>query len=262
MFKLLFSLLIAFQTTLVLAEDRDLAGLFNELGINGTLVLSSQKTQQSFIHNKVRANARYPAASTFKIANTLIALEENFVTDSSSRFTWNGQRYDIAAWNRDQTLKSAFQVSCVWCYQRLAEQIGLKNYQSYLQLMDYGQLDKESVDLTRFWLDGSLTISANEQIDFLRKVYQRAFPFKASSYNTLNEIMLVKQTSDYTIRAKTGWATSRHPNVGWYVGWVETPGDTWFFALNLDIEQMGKLHLRQQTLEKALLLKGITSPEK
>ncbi|MDX1348453.1 MAG: class D beta-lactamase [Thiomicrorhabdus chilensis] len=240
-------------------EDTELAALFAEQSLKGTLVLSSLKTQRTFIHNAQRADRRFTAASTFKIPNTLIALEENVVTDQSSPFKWNGHHYGIASWNHDQTLQSAFQVSCVWCYQTIAQQVGIKAYRRYIQTMNYGKLNAGPLELTRFWLDGSLAINANEQIDVLKNVYNRFYPFKDSSYETLNAIMLVKQTSEYSIYAKTGWATDKHPYIGWYVGWVQTKEDTWFFALNLDVEEMDKLPLRQSILEKALLTKTIIS---
>ncbi|WP_373016926.1 class D beta-lactamase [Thiomicrorhabdus sp.] len=261
MLKRLLSLFIAFHASFAFAqnpvEDRGLSSLFTEQGLNGTIVLSSLKTQQTYVHNLQRADKHFTTASTFKIANTLIALEENVVTDQNTPFKWNGHHYEIGSWNQDQTLKSAFQVSCVWCYQIIAERVGMPTYRHYFKTMNYGKLKDGLLDTTRFWLDSSLTISANEQIDFLKQVYDRTFPFKDSSYDTLNAIMQVERTPDHTIYAKTGWATNAHPNIGWYVGWVETKEDTWFFALNLDIEKMDKLSLRKDILRKALFLKQI-----
>ncbi len=36
------------------------------------------------------------------------------------------------------------------------------------------------------------------------------------------DIMVLEKTSEYTLRAKTGWAFPDQPEeVGWFVGWVE-----------------------------------------
>jgi beta-lactamase class D len=43
----------------------------------------------------------------------------------------------------------------------------------------------------------------------------------------------------------------------WYVGYVETAGDTWLFALNLDTRNAGDLPLRRQIALDALRVKGI-----
>jgi len=159
-------------------------------------------------------------------------------------------------WNHDQTLESAFKVSCVWCFQELARRIGAEKYRTYLHKLSYGTL-YEPFDETTFWLDGSLVISPIEQVEFLKKVYQRSLPFRITSYETLQQIMLVEQTPIFTIRAKTGWANRITPSIGWYVGYVETSNDAWFFATNIDISNAKDLAVRQTLTRQVLQEKGI-----
>jgi len=169
---------------------------------------------------------------------------------------WNGHTYDLPDWNHDQTLESAFKVSCVWCFQELARRVGAEKYRKYLRKSDYGELREPFVETT-FWLDGSLQISAIEQVSFLKKVYLRTLPFSAPSYETLRQIMLVEQTPAFTIRAKTGWAARVKPQVGWYVGYVETPKDVWFFATNIEVRDEKDLPLRPNLTREALQAKGV-----
>ncbi|RZU45333.1 beta-lactamase class D [Fluviicoccus keumensis] len=237
------------------AEDVDIAAAFNRAGMDGTMVITSLGTGRTFSHNDARAATRFPVASTFKILNSLIALEEKAVTPDEV-LKWNGHTYDITDWNRDQTLASAFKVSCVWCYQELASRIGNKTYRRYLSKLDYGQL-KQPFNTTTFWLDGSLQVSAQDQIRLLRRIYLRSLPFSDASYNTLRQIMLVEQAPTYTLRAKTGWASSATPQTGWYVGYVQTADDVWFFATNLVIHDVKELPLRLSLSREALQLKGI-----
>lgn len=238
------------------AEDPVIAKLFDQQGVNGTIVISSLDGEQTFIHNKSRANHRFTAASTFKIMNTLISLEEKVVSGKNSVFKWDGHTYSIINWNQDQTLESAFKVSCVWCYQKLARKIGAEKYRSYLQKSNYGEFS-DTFKETTFWLDGSLKISTIEQVEFLKKVYQQSLPFRKASYKTLQEIMIVEQNSNYTIRAKTGVAGDSKPKVGWYVGYVEVSGEVWFFALNLDIRDHKDIPLRIKLTQKALEAKQV-----
>lgn len=238
------------------AEERGLAELFAAEGVDGTIVIASLKAGTTFVHNDARAQRRYPAASTFKIPNTLIAIEEKAVAGADSVFRWDGQKYAVPEWNRDQTLESAFKISCVWCYQQLAERIGEETYRTVLRNIRYGEL-REPFSLTTFWLDGGLQISAEEQIDFLKQVYNRALPFSPNGYDTLRQIMLKEQTPAYSLWAKTGWAARTEPQVGWYVGYVETRQDVWFFATNLRIRTREDLPLRQQLTHNALVEKGV-----
>lgn len=220
------------------------------------MLIESAKTGQRFVHNDARSKQAFTAASTFKVLNTLIALEEGVIAGAESTIRWDGTRYEIADWNHDQTLESAFKVSCVWCYQELARRVGAVKYPAYLRQAQYGQLH-EPFDGTQFWLDGSLTINAEQQVAFLKQVVERRLPYQASSYDTLKSIMLADTTLRYRLYAKTGWATRSIPSVGWYVGYVEVAGDTWLFALNLDTRNATDLPLRKQIALDALRTKSI-----
>ena len=160
------STLLAFGLFIALsarAENQAIAQLFQRAGVDGTIVIESLTTGQRLVHNDPRAQQRYPAASTFKVLNTLIALEEGAISGENQIFHWNGTQYSIANWNQDQTLDSAFKVSCVWCYQQIALRVGALKYPAYIQQTNYGHL-LEPFNGTEFWLDGSLTISAEEQV--------------------------------------------------------------------------------------------------
>ncbi len=69
--------------------------------------------------------------------------------------------------------------------------------------------------------------------------------------------MLVEKTPAFTLRAKTGWAARVKPQVGWYVGYVETSNEVWFFATNLEIRNEKDLPMRQKLTREAFQEKGI-----
>ena len=238
------------------AEDQVVAELFSQQRLDGTIVISSLDNEKNFIHNDPRANQRFSTASTFKIMNTLIAVEEKAISGKDEVLKWDGHIYNFPDWNHDQTLESAFKVSCVWCFQELARRVGAEKYRSYLRKTAYGELH-EPFNETTFWLDGSLQISAIEQIKFLKNVYLRTLPFSTHSYETLRQVMLVEHTPSYTMWAKTGWATAAKPQVGWYVGYIETPENVWLFATNIEVRDNQDLPLRQQLTREALQAKGI-----
>ncbi|MBC3883723.1 class D beta-lactamase [Undibacterium griseum] len=239
----------------VWAEDAAIAQLFAQEHAEGTLVLTALHGGQQYIHDEQRAQRRYTPASTFKILNTLIALEEK-KTSRAEVLKWDGRQYDIPAWNRDQTLETAFQRSCVWCYQTYARRIGAARYPHYLEQANYGVL-RTPFNETTFWLDGALQISALEQIAFLKRVVQRSLPFSPAAYETLRDIMVMERTPDYTMRAKSGWSGRADPHIGWYVGYVETTDEIWLFALNMELADPARLPVRQKLVRAALQQKGI-----
>lgn len=236
-------------------EDAALARLFSDKKVEGTIVITNLDGSKRHVYNESRAGIPLLPASTFKIPNTLIALEEGVVSEQEV-MKWDGADKGVAAWNRDQTLESAFKSSCVWFYQELARRIGAEKYKAYLNRISYGNAVPDP-KLTSFWLEGNLRISALEQVDFLKKVYRRELPFLPATYDTVSRLMTIETTPAYTLRAKTGWAQRVTPQVGWYVGYVEAKGTVWFFATNITINAPEDARLRQQITMEALRLKRI-----
>lgn len=247
-------ILVFFSTAY--AEDSDLSNIFLKNHLTGTMVISSLDGTQTYIHDDKHAHEAVLPASTFKIPNTLIALETGAASDGKEIIKWDGKDKGMPAWNQDQSIETAFPVSCVWFYQELAKRIGKDAYQLYLKKMHYGN-EMTGKDVSTFWLDGDLRISAVEQVEFLKKVYLKSFDFKPTLYELLSRIMIIQKTPDYTIRAKTGWAPKASSPVGWLVGYVESGGKVWFFATDLEISKSEDLHYRQEVTMDALKIKGI-----
>jgi beta-lactamase class D len=226
------------------------SALFDEAGVEGTLVVQSLNGEDPFVHNAARAATPFSPASTFKIPNTLIALEAGVVTSKDSAFDWDGTDRGVAQWNQDQTLDSAFKVSCVWCYQEIARAVGADAYTAALAALDYGNQEiGDQVD--QFWLNGDLEISAVDQVAFLEKLVNDKLPYDRAQVDLLKEIMLVEETTDYALYAKTGW-TGSELAVGWYVGFVTTTEGTWLFAMNIHMTDAGQAPLRKELAVKAL----------
>jgi beta-lactamase class D len=249
---LIAALLIITSSSAFCGVDSDLANIFKRKAITGTIVISSLDGTKTYIHDDERANTRMIPASTFKIPNTLIALEEGAVVDEKEIIKWDGVDKGMQGWNKDQSIETAFPSSCVWFYQELAKRVGKEKYESYLRKMGYGN-ELAGPEVTTFWLQGDLKISANEQITFLKRLYAKEYPFKPSSYEVLKKVMVVEETPAYTLRAKTGWAQK----VGWFVGYVESGHDTWFFATNIDMAKIEDAPLRKEITVEALKIKGI-----
>ncbi|MCP4112308.1 MAG: class D beta-lactamase [Desulfobacteraceae bacterium] len=258
---------VTFKTILILslismtigtanAEDSDLAALFSERNVKGTIIISSSDGKTEYLHNKARAEKRFLPASTFKIPNTLIALEEGAVPNEKEIIRWDGKDRGWPLWNKDQSLETAFPISCVWFYQELAKRVGNAKYLSHLDKLNYGN-KMTGPEVTTFWLNGDLKISAIEQIEFLKRLYKDELPYKKNHVNLLKKVMIVEETPKYVIRAKTGWAMRINHQHGWYVGYAEANGQVWFFAVNIEIGKKSDAAYRKEITMKALKLKGI-----
>ncbi len=209
----------------------ELAKVFNRYGYKGSFVMYETGRERYVYFNPDRCAKRFSPASTFKILNSLIGLETGVLKDDSTEFAWDGVKRDIPSWNRDHTLKSAFANSVVWYYRKLARMIGTKKMKMYIDSCSYGNRDI-SGGIDKFWLDGGLAISQEDQIDFLLKLYRNQLPFSKRSMDIVKKIMINEENDKYVIRGKTG--ASPMDNIGWYVGWVEKDGKAYIFALNIE----------------------------
>ncbi len=251
---LLFVLILTVDNSF--ANDTELKMIFEKKNVNGSIVIASLKSKTLFVHNKERAERVFLPASTFKILNTLIALEEKVVVNAKEVIKWDGKDKGWKEWNRDQSIETAFPISCVWFFQELAKRIGKEKYATWLTRIKYGN-GRTGNEVTTFWLDGDLRISLFQQIEFLEKLYEEGLPFQKQHYNILKKLMIVEKTPHYTIRAKTGWAQRVKPQYGWYVGYVQTKDDVWFFATNIEIRGKNDRRYRKKVTMEALKQKGI-----
>ncbi len=207
-------------------------------GYTGAVVLYDQNAHTLSRYNPGRCAQGFLPASTFKILNSLIALETGVLPDKDYLIKWDGTVYDVPSWNQDQTMETAFKNSVVWYYQEVARRIGQERMQKYVTLAGYGNQDI-SDNLDSFWLDGKLRISADQQVDFLRRFYFDELPFSTRSVEIVKELMRIEQTDAYTVSGKTGSTGQGSDRIAWFVGYVETGGNILFFASNMSSQEGG-----------------------
>jgi beta-lactamase class D len=232
----------------------DLAKLFTDAGTAGTFV--GYKTDDYLIiaSDKDRSGQAFLPASTFKIPNSLIALETGVVADPDKEvFKWDGVRRSIEAWNQDHTLRSAIAASAVPVYQEIARRIGVERMQKYVDLCEYGNRNIGG-GIDQFWLTGEMRIDPIQQIDFVDRLRRGVLPVAKRSQELVRDILPVTMAGDATIRAKSGLlgAELGKPSLGWLVGWAEKGGAQTVFALNLDVREprhvADRMRLAQQCL--------------
>lgn len=254
-------LLLIAGSSLEIAQAAELQfdDIFKAEKTNGTLVVESLGQQKIWVHNEARAAQPKTPASTFKIPNSLFALEAGAVANVDELVPWDGTMRSIEAWNKPHSLRSGIIVSSVPTYQELARRMGLDQMASFVAKAGYGnQKIGDVVDM--FWLRGPLQISAYEQIDFLKRLEARALPFARDNLEATIDILEVDRGENWVLRAKTGWAINTKPSIGWYVGWLELQTDTYVFALNIDMLD-SKIHLNSRMAIAKQALQRITGEQ-
>ncbi len=253
-------------------EHPEWRAVFDSAGVRGTFVVrrvgsgAGGSARRDDVYDAARARRPYLPASTFKIPNSLIALELGVVREERERFPMTWPRSDVSeAWNRAHTLRTALKYSVVPVYQIVARRVGEPRYRSWLARLDYGNRDPGG-GVDHFWLDGALRTTAVDQVDFLERLAELRLPMSERSQRVVREMLVVEANPCYVLRAKTGLvgvAASRvvgpEERVGWYVGWVEADTASRAFALNIDVVRPNDPATRQG-LAKALLTRAGAVP--
>ena len=132
--------------------------VFKKRGINGCFILHDVENDTSIIYNQPRTVQQFLPASTFKIPNSLIALECGVIEDEYEIIPWDSIERFVPAWNKDHNLRTGIKYSVVWFYKELARRIGAGRMQSWVDEMDYGNR-KIGDEIDNFWLINDLRIS-------------------------------------------------------------------------------------------------------
>jgi beta-lactamase class D len=193
--------------------------------------------------------ARMSPQSTFKIPHALAGLDAGVLPGADATYRYDGTPQPFASWRRDHTLASALRNSVVWYFQRLASQLGPARERDYLRRFEYGNGDSSS-GLTAFWLGGSLEISADEQMRFLRRLYADELPISHAAMTTVKRLLVLPGgwvtiaagehafaapwPSGAIVSAKTGSGDNRDGHqVRWIVGHVARGDRSWIFVSSL-----------------------------
>jgi len=193
---------------------------YDQYGIkNACFILRDNNHESIHYYNKERSTRRMLPASTFKIFNSLVALETAVAPDDQLVIKWDSvvRRPDC---NKDMNMREAFKLSCVPYYQEIARRIGPARMQHYLDTVNYGNM-KMGGKIDEFWLNDSLQISPDEQTGFVKRLYFAELPFSERSQRIVKTMMLQEQTPTYNLYYKAGTGRVGDKYVYWVVGFSE-----------------------------------------
>ena len=199
---------------------------------SGSFVMYSMKKDKYYIYNEKESRKRYSPDSTYKIYLALFGLDRHIISDKNSRMSWNHNHYPFDSWNKDQDLNTAIQNSVNWYFERISNQLS-KNYTSdQLKQLNYG--NKNLGSYKAYWLEDSLKISNLEQVIVLKNMMEQNNHFSKNEKKQLSSSLLIRKNENYELYGKTGTGiVNGKYNNGWFVGYVITNHDKYYFATHL-----------------------------
>ncbi|HDD8004886.1 TPA: beta-lactam sensor/signal transducer BlaR1 [Staphylococcus aureus] len=199
---------------------------------SGSFVMYSMKKDKYYIYNEKESRKRYSPDSTYKIYLALFGLDRHIISDKNSRMSWNHKHYLFESWNKEQDLNTAMQNSVNWYFERISNQIP-KNYTAaQLKQLNYGNENLGSYK--SYWMEDSLKISNLEQVIVLKNMMEQNNHFSKNEKKQLSSSLLIRKNENYELYGKTGTGiVNGKYNNGWFVGYVITNHDKYYFATHL-----------------------------
>lgn len=257
---------LAFTGSAVAVKAQDLSPFFKNT--DGAFVLYDVKNKHYIRYNEARCRRRFSPFSTFKIPNSLIGLETGVIRDANFVIAWDKQKYPprdnwrsepFVHWAQDHTLRSAMKYSVVWYYRELAKMVGEQQMKSYVTEFKYGNQDvsgglSSPSMFEGFWLGSTLQISADEQVEFLKKFYTGRLPVSKRSTAIVKDILVLEETPAYKLSGKTGGGSAGNGKaLGWFVGYVETKDGVYIFATNIEGANFAAIRDQRTDITKQIL---------
>ena len=197
------------------------AKFYEDQGIKASCFILRDNNHESIhYYNKERCIQRFLPASTFKIFNSLVALETAVAPDDQLVIKWDSVVRDRPELNKDMDMREAFKVSSLPYFQEIARRIGPARMQHYLDTVKYGNM-KMAGKIDEFWINNSLQISADEQTGFLKRLYFLELPFSERTQRIVKTMMLHEETPGYKLYYKTGTGKIDNKYIYWIVGFSE-----------------------------------------
>ena len=210
----------------------DLKKLYDDYNVDGMFVLYSLKNKTYIFYNPSFYRQPMSPASTFNILLTLIGLKEGVISDEKSLLKPN-----------NTTLEYAFRHNVDSCFINLSRVIGQKKIQYWVNKINYGN-KSTSGENARFWINGLLQITPEQQLRFIQKFYSEELPFSKKAFRIVKKLMDESMNAGLGIKISgkrgsnkvykenkyTGNLYNKDKYTGWFAGYVEGVNDTWFFV--------------------------------
>jgi beta-lactamase class D len=261
-------MLVAFQSYSQ-KEDVGLKFILNEQDIEGGMLFYDLNERDFYTNSKRSIQGRRLPGTSFHLFNALMFYQLGIVKDSTQSLEWDGEEryfndYDVPIWNQDTYLAEAFRNGTDWFFSELSKDIELKLYKKYVKKSKYGRMMSTRNENQDFWQGGPgrVRIEMKEQIKFLKNFQRSKLPFGEVEVDKVKELMLEKTNKNLKLYGKVGLSKEDNlifeggNNIGWYLGYVETENNTYFFisyiSMPYDEDREDFFELRRKVVYKGL----------
>ena len=215
-------------------SDPAIVKIMDSASVTGVFALIENGSGQFIITNLANyKDSAYAPMHTFFAIPTLVALDRGIII------------HDAKTW---------VALDSVNYFEDLIVKIGRETMLKTIDSLDYGK-GIVSADSTRYWNNGSLKITPDEQLGFINKLYFNELPFQKRSQDMYKKMILKEDNSNYKLSYINGSDSGKGNS--WYLGYVEENKHPYFFVLYTQaIKASGNANDQGALLKSILLQQG------
>jgi beta-lactamase class D len=206
-------------------EAPETGNYFSEKNLRGTFGLFDNGHGTFTIYNLEQFGSKtQPAGSTFHVVQALIGMETGVIPDITASLFSDTAKEEPC--NKVSDLQNAFRLHCDNWFSMLNDSLNLQQFSTLLDTLGYASGKGATILKNRgrpFWNDTTASVTADEQLGLIKKLYFNKLPFQKRTQERVKELLTQEKNPDYTLKYATGG--------GWVIGWIEENQHPYFFSL-------------------------------
>ena len=209
-----------------LHQHKEWKAFFEANGLEGCVMLHDYYGGTFDVYGLGEVQARTLPGGTFNIMNALVGLETGVVRDTSMLLPDTAASGPLAGLSMGRAFRTGNRAYFQW----VARKVGHARMQYWIDSTYYGN-QQIGTDLSAFWTNNTLTISPDEQMGLMEKLYQGRLAFQSRSQQLVKALLIQRTTHSDTLRYISGTGQEKSGTVSWLVGWLQHKDEPHFFVL-------------------------------
>ena len=192
-------------------SDPNIVKILDSAKVNGTFALLENGSGQFTITDlSLYKDSSFAPLNTFFAIPSLIALDKGYIN------------HNVSSWVSFDSINY---------YNSIIEKLGRPAILKMIDSLHYGK-GIVSNDLNSFWKNGSLRITADEQLGLIKKLYFGELPFQKRSQDIFKKMIVKEDNASYKLSYLEG-SDSNQISTSWLLGYIEENKHPYFFVMHL-----------------------------
>lgn len=203
--------------------DDSIGKIFESNQLKGSFGMFDNSRGEFTIYDLEAFKKNQVPGQSFHIFSSLVAMHTGKLNDPSSLIKGSDSSM--------MSLQDAFKTNNEDHLNAMAQGVGRDVMKTWIDSVKYGnrKLGKEG---EWYWLNDSLTISPDEQLGLIKRLYFKQHPFRASVQEAVKKMLIVENNTSYQLAHQTSSMVRGQQRIGWVIGWIEENRHVYPFVIH------------------------------